>query len=767
MPQAALLLNNFTGGEWSHRMGARVDLAKYRNACRELTNFLVHPHGGASRRPGTRFVAPAGNEAARVALVPFVFSVNDAYALELGQTASGATGYIRFFTQGAQLYSGSTIYEVASPFTAYHLDSVRTIQSGDLVYMVHPEVEPQVLVRSGAANWTLKTVEFVDGPYGKAKKGLRVTPEGGTAYNAAVTLHATASLFSSNMRGVPVRWQRGSTWYWFELRTFYSVTQHGAKVKGWEDAANAIPVTGYHQGTIRLGAWGAHAGYPATLGFFEQRLLFGGAGNLHTYDADPQTIWTTVTGEYGEACLMSPGAYDDSGLEYTLDSDTQDAIQWLSGGKRLTVGTEGTEWVAAASLDSPLTPSSVRFLPESSHGAAPVPALRVAEATVYLGRHSRKLYEMVYVYADDKHKSVDLSLLAEHITEGGLGRLCWAQDPDSIIYATRSDGSLVGLTYMRNEDVVAWHKHNTAGRFESIVVIPGAGHDELWAVVQRTINGATRRYIECQTGDFGTDLTQAVFVDSSLMFEDGQAALSGDTTHGGATVYPWLSTAAWPALATGGTVRVTGLPALGWGALNGRDYALLSVATSGNTTRMQLGEYASGASLPAWAAGGSIYRHVSAVTGLSHLNGMSVQILADGSVHPVKTVSAGQITLDLSAYRVQAGLSYTSTLETMRLEPPVQGALTAQGKVKSINDLRVRFYRTVGARVQVGDWEDELVLFRDAEDPMETPIPLLDERDMRITPQCGVKTELTIKIIQDQPLPCTVLGIFPNVDIEE
>ena len=228
----------------------------------------------------------------------------------------------------------------------------------------------------------------------------------------------------------------------------------------------------------------------------------------------------------------------------------------------------------------------------------------------------------------DSYQAPDMTLLAEHITESGIKEMSLQQEPDNVVWCVLENGKFVGMTYRREENVVAWHEHLLGGAFgsdafghaESVATIPGdLNEDDTYLVVKRTIGGATKRFIEYfKTFDFGEDVEDAFFVDSG-------ATYSG------------------------------------------------SAATN--------------------------------ITGLDHLEGQTVSILANGAVHPDKVVSSGAVTLDFSVTKAHIGLNFTSTLQTMRIDAGgTEG--TAQGKTKRIHEVVLRLFRTVG--VLVGSSETEI-----------------------------------------------------------
>ena len=166
MGRETYIQDSFTAGEVSPYLGGQVRLTAYRNGLRYCQNFLPLPYGLIDKRPGTRFVAEVKNSAKKVRLIPFIFSETQAYALEFGET-TGGTGYMRAFYQEGQLYSGATIYEITSPYTATQLTGatrVKYSQSADVMYMAHVNVEPYKLSRTGHTNWTLATFTITGAP---------------------------------------------------------------------------------------------------------------------------------------------------------------------------------------------------------------------------------------------------------------------------------------------------------------------------------------------------------------------------------------------------------------------------------------------------------------------------------------------------------------------------------------------------------------------------------------------------------------------------
>ena len=153
---------------------------------------------------------------------------------------------------------------------------------------------------------------------------------------------------------------------------------------------------------------------------------------------------------------------------------------------------------------------------------------------------------------------------------------------------------------------------------------------------------------------------------------------------------------------------------------------------------------------------------VTTLSGLAHLEGQSVSILADGSVHANKTVSSGSITLDRSVTKACVGLAYDSVLQTMRIEGgSAEG--TSQGKTKRISKVVLRLFETVGVKVGPSLDQLETVPFRTTSSNLSAPVDTLLAGDKEIEFRDDYNSDGFIFIKQDQPLPCSVLAIYPTV----
>jgi len=743
---------NFTSGEITPRLSGRTDLGRYDNAAQTIENFLVQPHGGLGRRPGTQFIREVKTSSAKTRLIPFQFNVEQAYILEFGNR------YFRVYKDGGIVVSGGNPVEFTTPYTTAQLDQIKFAQTADVMYIAHPSHAPRKLTRTSHTAWTINEVVLQRGAM--LDQNLTTTTLTANGRTGSVTITASASTFASTDVGRLVKLHKGFA----KITNFSSATSVTATVQELEDGRSelmpsyAASTLSFHEGdpsttglehndriedsagnfitqgfengmkitisgtssnngsgklivdvtdtvitlapgidlaaesagssftlnadliadsNFSLGAFSDTTGFPAAVAFYEQRLVFAGTSS------QPQTIFFSQSGDFEN---FERGTNDDDGLVYTIGSNEVNVIRYLASGRQLIVGTSGGEFIVRASgFDEPLKPNNTQIKQQTTYGSSNIQPMQVGNATLFLQRAKRKLRELVFSNESDSYVAPDMTILAEHITEGGITAFAYQQEPDSVAWTVRTDGVLSCMTYRREEQVVAWHRHIIGGVFgsgtavvESIAVIPGdLDEDEVYLVVKRTIGGATKRYVERMSGfDFGSDITDAFFVDSGLTYS-GSAATT--------------------------------------------------------------------------------------ISGLDHLEGQTVSVLADGSLHPNVTVSSGAVTLQRSVTKAHIGLPFTSKVETLRIDGG--SALgSSQGKIKRISEVTIRLFRSVGLKVGTSSSELDIVSFRDSGDAMSTAIPLFTG-DKTVEFRGGYDDDATIVIQQDQPLPMTILAIFPTVSV--
>jgi len=674
MPKASPIQNSFNAGEFSPLLFGRIDLEKYRSALAECTNFIPLAQGPVTRRPGTHYVAEVKDSTKAARLVSFEFSTTQAYIIEFGDQ------YLRFYMNNGQILASGIPYEIVSPYGEADLFQLKFAQSADVLYITHPAYATRKLTRTGHTSWTITEVDLLDGPYDRTNSDTAKTITPSAVTGTGITLTATGHApFVATDIGRLVRLKNAATWGYAKITGYTSSTVVTADVKADFGGTTATP-------DWRLGWWSATTGYPAAVTFYEDRLFLGGGTDF------PQSIAGSRTGDYENMAPTDPDGTvaPDHAVSFTLNANNVNVIRWLQDDdKGLLVGTVGGEWHVRPSVSGEaLSPTNISAKRSTTHGGADIQPVRVGTETHFVQRMARKMRGLRYVFEDDGFRAPDSTLLAEHITAPGLVELSYQQEPLSVLWSVRADGTLLGFTLERDQNVLGWHKHVLGGyrdinktasaKVESVATIPDPSgtRDEVWLLVTRYLNGTVKRYVEYmgKVWESGDTQTEAFFVDSGLRY-------SG----------------------------------------------------------------------PA----------VTSLSGLDHLEGETVSVLADGAVHPDEVVVGGSITLDRAASEVAVGLRYNSDLTTLRIEAGSADG-TAQGKTKRIHRVLVRLHETLGLKYGPSASQLDTLTFRTASDTMTTAVPLFSG-DKELDWDGDYETKGQLHFRQDQPLPATIVAVMPQL----
>lgn len=497
------------------------------------------------------------------------------------------------------------------------------------------------------------------------------------------------------------------------------------------------------------GYWSPKNGYPETIEFHEFRLWYG--GNL----GYPQTIWASRTEDYDD---MTAGTEDDSAIIYTLPS--QNPIQWLLSQSYLMIGTLG----GAGRLGDPdeaMTPTTQpQYHQQSKNGSAYIQAIMAGDAILYVERGGKKVREFVYAFERDKFVAPDMTVLAEHITTEGIVDIAYQSRPDSTLWCVLEDGNTATLTYNREQDVVAWATHSTEGDFESVAVIPGEDEDEIWFLVNRTVDSNSVRYIEqMQPRNWGSSQSDCFFVDSGLTFDGGDAFYISDVNQ---TDPAFVTVPVWPTegdgtnLADGDQIKIIGI--IGMTELNGNIYTIddANVAGLNFTLDNSAGtQDVNSIDYTAYISGGTLQRYENSFSGFGHLESETLKVLADGKVQTDVIVDSNAFTISIWANKVHAGLPYNSILETMPIVFTTQeGSVAASNK--RVSEVAINFYESLGTKYgREGDTDECFT-----ESSLVT-----DWKNLSF--QHGYTKNATIYLEQEKPLPLCVRAIIPTVTVTE
>ncbi len=263
--------------------------------------------------------------------------------------------------------------------------------------------------------------------------------------------------------------------------------------------------------------------YPSTVAYHEQRRVFAAT------DDDPQTVWTTKTGAYNNMTTSSPSKSADA-ITFTIASNQVNRVRHIISLNDMILLTSGGEWrVDPGSNSDALAFDSLRVKPQGYRGASEVAPLIIGNTVLFVQEKGAIVRDLAYALESDGYTGNDLSILSNHLFEGlTIDDWAYAQAPHSIVWCVRSDGMLLGLTYMREHEVWGWHRHETDGLFESVCSISEGQEDAAYVIVKRTIGGVTKRCIERFHNRFFATVKDAFFVDSGLTL-DNPIAITGAT----------------------------------------------------------------------------------------------------------------------------------------------------------------------------------------------------------------------------------------------
>ena len=677
--------------------------------------------------------------------------------------SKGVARWTANFTAPTTPYAPTTSTEISTSYAEEDLFDLHYAQNNDVLYIVHPDYPPAKLSRTSATNFTIADVDFVRGPFLDTNiTAITLTPSADSG--AGITVTASAALFDyDGDLDDDAQSQVGSLWRIeggvVKIVTVTSTTVATADVQAEPDGTAGDLASGADRTDWAEGAFSAYRGYPSTISFHEQRLAY--ANTSH----EPQKFWMSVIGAYDNFDVGTTA--DDDACTFEVASEQRSAILWLlSGSKALQLGTVGGTVSARTGDANPITATNPPLLSrDTNYGVSNLMPKRISSFIYYIQRDYNKLREISYSFDRDAHIANDMTLFAEHIlTDGdGVVDLDHQQSPNDRIYCVRDDGQMAVLTRNPEQDVMGWSRFIAGtdstgdGVFESVCVIPKASdNDQVWVIVNRTIDGTTKRFIEFFMPEQFDEDWDAVRVDSSLTLD------SPKTITGATSANPVVITSASHGFSDGDYVKINGV--VGMTDLNGNIYKVANKAD--DTFELTDSDDADidGTAYGTYVSGGEARKGVTNISGLSHLEGETVSVQVDGYLPSTETfvVTGGAITLPARAYVVHAGLPYEGIIQLMKASDG-SAVGTAQTKIRRNYRMTLRVDRSQG--LSVGRDEDNLDdlnytdLGTGATDLYTGDIPA------RYPTTWSREDEVIIK--QSKPLPADILALVIDSNVEE
>ena len=816
MPKVFPVQTNFTAGEFSPRLLGRVDVAKYGNALKPMENAFVLPHGGVKRRGGMNFVAHTKVTATGSEMMP-----NGTFASNItgwtnksvgsGSSIAHATNLMNIVSVDASNYGWAEEQITTVKGQRYVLGFVigtgaMSLQIGNGSGGEHVYASTEFAVgthtmeftaqstdtflgwkHTTGATHTLDEVTLKTGDYDKKVRVFQFEFSTTQSYMLEFgNLYMRVYKDNGQVRtgGKPVEVTTPYTEaQLFDLKfcqsadTLYIASRDHSPRKITRSSHTSWTISTISFGTPPASFAGSAGEYPGCVTFFEERLYWAGSND------NPQTIWASKSGDF-ENMAVGSGASDDA-IEFALAASQVNVIQWLVGSSSgLLVGTVGGEF-ALSGGSSPVTPTNVQVTPQTRYGSNNVSPIEAGRAVLYMQRAGTKLRELAFNLDVDGLVAPDLTILSEHITAGGIVDMAYQKEPDTLVWLVRADGTLINVTYERDQNVIAWAKHPVGGYFGN-ATITVSDYANIAVGTTLTLNKSDGTSVT-----FTSEAAGGSSPSSSLGFRPNE---SNDTTAD--NIFTAINAHADFTVANPGAAVVTIEETehkVGLLTITSSDTTRLAVTNESNAVVESVACIPSvdGLSDEVWCSvkrtvnqttkrfieyinpaisvdSGLVYSGAAATTfsGLEHLEGERVQIIAgdstDKAVYPDATVADGAVSITGNG-RTDAyiGLGYETTLTTLSPEFELQGGGSTVGLKKSWNRVQVNVYETVGLTINGQD-----IIFRITSDLLDNPPPMFT--GIKDITQLGWDPDdLALTIKQKQGLPLTILNITGELTVTQ
>lgn len=816
----AVAQRSLAGGELAPSLWARADTVKYQTGLRTVRNFIIKKEGGADNRPGFKYIASTKDSTKRAVLIPFVFNSDQTYALEFGDR------YIRFIRNGAQIavsgvtaWSNATayvigslasrlgvnyycilahtnqqppnatywypltgsIYEIPTPYLEADLETLKYNQSLDVVTLTHKGYAVRELRRSGHTSWTLSLVVFAPSQVAPTSPTNSDSGSGGDSW---VITGVNAETFEESLQSTATVSNTAATsgspktisWTAAAGAGEYNVYKLTNGVYGFIGVAigtsfvdNGIEADATDTPPTTRDPFSGSDNYPAISTYVQQRLTFGNTTNY------PEKIWMGKSANFKNFTYSTP-LQDDDAVTFSVPGRQYNEVRHIIDLERMIVFTSGSIWDAEGDSAGIIRPGQINPKTRAYRGASIVTPVIIGTSIVYVQARGSVIRDLLSDSIEG-YKDSDLTIFSSHLFNGfTIIDMVYQENPNSVIWVILEDNvtderSLVAMTYVKEHQVWAWHRHDTDGEPERLCVVPESDEDVLYAIIKRPINGTDLRYIERQYTRRISDIVDSVFLDSALTYDGRNTGVTTMTLSGGTT---WAYDEELTLTASASQFVVGDV---------GNQIFLYD--SDGVLIRFTIGAYTSATvvtgtahkTVPASLQGVATAVWSDAVdtlSGLSHLEGKDVAVFADGfvvaspnnSAYTTVTVTGGAITLEKPYGVIHVGLPYISDLQTLDLES-VNGE-TMIDKRKLIGKVVCMVEKTrglfVGQQPPTDDDTDPLqnlyeAKLRDAEgydsavDLMTGPVDVLIDASWNLGGRVFIR--------QVDPIPASILSITP------
>lgn len=501
--------------------------------------------------------------------------------------------------------------------------------------------------------------------------------------------------------------------------------------------------------------------YPAAVSYFQQRRAFAATTN------EPETFWMSKTAEFNNFTVSSPLQDDDSITGILAGREVNEIRHLLDIGTPLVL-TAGGEHALQGDAGGVITPTEINPRQYSYYGSSYLRPIPIGSNALFVQARGSIVRDLGFDYQVDGYRGNDLTLFSNHLFDG-YELLDWSyqQIPHSVVWVCRDDGKLLGLTYVREQEVLAWTQHDTDGLFENVCCISEGLEDAVYVTVKRTINGSTKRYIERFTQRRVDLIEDYIGMDSALSYDGTNSGSTTMTLSGSGWTYTdtltlTASAASFTASDVGNEIHLFGESTIRAEIVAYTSTTVVSVKPN-KTVPVSM----RAAAITDWG------KAVDELSGLWHLEGKSLSVMGDGFViaspnnesYTVRTVTNGVLTLDKPYVVIHAGLPFVCDLETLNIDT-VQGETVRDKKMKigqvTIDVEESRGLFAGGLAPVSNDPLDGLYELKIRSDEgYDDPVDL-ETGTVNVVLQTQWNSNGRIFIRQVDPLPATILAVYPE-----
>ena len=409
--------------------------------------------------------------------------------------------------------------------------------------------------------------------------------------------------------------------------------------------------------------------FPSTVCYFQQRQIFANQDN------DTEAIYGSRIGQFNNFTTSSP-LQDDDAVTFNMAGRQVNEVNHLLDLGALVVFTQSGEWSIRGDASGILTPSNINPKQYSYNGSySRLAPIVIGNSAIYCQARGSVIRDLGFSFEIDGYKGDDLTLFSSHLFDNyTLNDWAFQQIPHSIVWVARSDGKLLGMTYLKDQQLLAWHQHDFEdATVENVCTVPEGNEDTLYLTINRTVNGSTKRYIEKFSTRKINDIEDLTILDCFLSYDGRNSNASHTMTLTGSgwtytdTLTLTSSAAFFTASDIGNEIQISGPEG---------DIIRCSITAFTSTTIVSVLPSSTVPASMRSVALNTWDRAVDSVSGLWHIEGKSVSIFADGFVvanpnndaYTVVTVTNGTINLDRCYGLIHVGLPITADLETLNID---------------------------------------------------------------------------------------------------